>query len=276
MSINTLQSLIAQSGKDLEQGEQHLQRASAAIREMADVAHPFDRENGRPLDATEIEKRLEQTMGKLVNVAEEAGLLEKAASGLCKGYDWVPVIMTLVTWFWTQFRERVEKMNLPEEAEQAIKEKLLPGLYWQQQTRRGRDAEQRKERQELSERLLKEAWQEGGALSRLTPEQRQELNRQGKELAGLFVRSSSCVEGRNGRLSLLQHGHMHLSEQRLKAQTAIHNYFTQREDGTTAAERFFGTEQRNLFDWLLHRMPDLPCPAPKRPKMADPALSPPK
>jgi hypothetical protein len=273
--INTVQSLIEQEQKALEQGERRLERASAAIREMADIAHPFDPENGSPVDAAGIEKRLEQTMGKLVRVAEEADALQQASSGLCKGYDWVPVIMMLVTWFWTRIRERVENLNLPEEAQRAVEEKLLPGLYWQQQTRRGRNAQQKKERQELSERLLKEAWQEGGALRRLTPEQQKEVNRQGKELAGLFVRSSSCVEGRNGRLSLLQHGHMHLGEQRLKAQTVIHNYFTEREDGTTAAERFFGAEQRNLFDWLLHKMPDLPYPASRRPQKADPTLSPP-
>jgi hypothetical protein len=76
------------------------------------------------------------------------------------------------------------------------------------------------------------------------------------------------VEGRNGRLALLQHGHVHLSEQRLKVHTAIHNYLLKREDGTTAAERFFGKSHRDMVCCLLDCLPDLPRPAAKRPKKA--------
>lgn len=47
------------------------------------------------------------------------------------------------------------------------------------------------------------------------------------------------MEGRNGQLSLHHHGKHHLSERKLSALTAMHNYFIRRPDGTTAAERFF-------------------------------------
>ena len=59
-----------------------------------------------------------------------------------------------------------------------------------------------------------------------------------------------------------------MSEPRLQALTAVHNYVVRREDGTTAAERFFGAKQRDAFAWLLQRLPDLPRPAAKRPKRA--------
>ena len=88
------------------------------------------------------------------------------------------------------------------------------------------------------------------------------------EIAGLFQRSSSCVEGRNGRLSLQQHGHSRVSERRLKALTVIHNYMVKRADGTTAAQRFFGQGHKDVFSWLLDRMPDLPRPAQQRRKTA--------
>ena len=87
-----------------------------------------------------------------------------------------------------------------------------------------------------------------------------------RQCGGLFSRSSSCVEGRNGRLSLHHHGQGRLSEGRLKALTTVHNYVIERSDGTTAAERFFGSKPRNVFAWLLDRLPDLPQPAVKRPK----------
>ena len=42
--------------------------------------------------------------------------------------------------------------------------------------------------------------------------------------AELFQRSRSCVEGRNGQLSLYHHGCHRLSDRKLAALTAIHNY----------------------------------------------------
>ena len=105
-------------------------------------------------------------------------------------------------------------------------------------------------------------------MSSLPEEEKREVEEAARETAGLFQRSSSCVEGRNGRLSLQHHGHSRVSERRLKALTVIHNYMVKRSDGTTAAERFFGQKPRDVFTWLLERMPDLPRPAPKRPKKA--------
>ena len=94
-----------------------------------------------------------------------------------------------------------------------------------------------------------------------------------REAAGLFVRSSSCVEGRNGRLALYHHGQGPLQQERLQALTVWHNYGCERRDGTTAAERFFGSKPRPLFEWLLERIPELPRPAQRRPSAAKRATS---
>ncbi|MFH1153688.1 MAG: DUF6399 domain-containing protein [Pseudomonadota bacterium] len=79
----------------------------------------------------------------------------------------------------------------------------------------------------------------------------------GEECADLFQRSSSCVEGRNGQLSLRHHGLHRLSNRKLAALTAVHNYFIKRRDGTTPAERFFGTKPGDMFEFLLGSI-DLP------------------
>src|SRR5436190_1965391 len=150
----------------------------------------------------------------------------------------------------------------------AENQKLLAGHYWSTASGRARTAEERKRLARLAEGLKKEAWQEGGVLAALPEETRKEVEEVARQGAGLFQRSSSCVEGRNGRLSLQHHGHSRVSERRLKALTVIHNYLVKRSDGTTSAERFFGQQPRDVFTWLLERMPDLPRPAPKRPKKA--------
>ncbi len=67
-----------------------------------------------------------------------------------------------------------------------------------------------------------------------------ELEQLAVEWANLFQRSSSCVEGRNGQLSLCHHSLHRLRPKRLAALTVLANYFHRRRDGSTAAERFFG------------------------------------
>ena len=116
----------------------------------------------------------------------------------------------------------------------------------------------------MAGRLKQQAWAEGGALSELSEQERVRLREVARQTAGLFSRSSSCVEGRNGRLSLQHHGHSRVSQRRLSALSVIHNYLAERPDGTTAAERFFNQKPPDLFGWLLERLPDLPRPAKKR------------
>ncbi|MEO8084769.1 MAG: DUF6399 domain-containing protein [Ardenticatenales bacterium] len=79
-----------------------------------------------------------------------------------------------------------------------------------------------------------------------------------RECANLFVRASSCVEGRNGQLAL-QHRSLHrLSQGRLAALTVIHNDHIRRPDGSTPAQRFFGAPHDALFEWLVDHL-DLPA-----------------
>lgn len=69
--------------------------------------------------------------------------------------------------------------------------------------------------------------------------------------ADLFQRSSSCVEGRNGQLSLKHHALHRFTLRKLQALKVMHNYLARRPDGTKAAERFYGAPSRDLFAWLL-------------------------
>ena len=260
---------VAQATREVEACAGRPAEALAAVRGVADDYHPFDSESGAAVAEAEMERRLGQRLRTLGRVADQAGLGTKAEQALARGQRWVGALVAALSWFGDVARLQVEELGLPEEAEQAVYGQLLPGLYWRQQAPRARTAEQRRQREDLADRLLARAGAPGGPLSRLPPEEQQAVRRTGDELVGLFARSSSCVEGRNGRLALFHHGQTRLGAGRLKALTAVHNYLSQRADGTTAAERFFGQKPRDLFAWLLGRLPDLPHPAAKRPHKAD-------
>ncbi len=95
------------------------------------------------------------------------------------------------------------------------------------------------------------------------------LENTAKECANLFQRSSSCVEGRNGQLSLRHHSFHRLSKRKLSALTAVHNFFIKRPDGTSAAERFFDSKPRKMFEFLLGKVNSPGRPAKKRRRPSD-------
>jgi hypothetical protein len=270
-AVRKEQALAAQ----LEQARRHKDAAVQQVRGIADDYHPFDRETGKPVTAEEVGERLSAHVDQLAEVVAKAELPEKAHQAVKRSRTWVTTLMGAVAWFWGLANAAVEELELSQEQERDVKEKLLAGHYWGMAAGRARTAEERTRLKQLAEELRKSAWQEGGALATLSEEARKAVEEAARETAGLFQRSSSCVEGRNGRLSLQHHGHSRVSQQRLKALTVIHNYLVKRPDGTTAAERFFGQKHKGVFSWLLERMPDLPRPAAKRSQKADqPPLQP--
>jgi hypothetical protein len=199
-------------------------------------------------------------------VAAAAHLGEKPRQALAKARLWVTTLLGCVAWFWCLVKTRVQELELSDAQERAVYDSLVAGHYWSVAAGRARTSAERQRLKQLAAALLQEAWQEGSALASLAEPEQQRVAAVAQACAGLFQRSSSCVEGRNGRLSLQHHGHSRVSERRLRALTVIHNYLIQGADGTTAAERFFGQKHKDLFSWLLQRLPDLPRPAQKRPK----------
>ena len=143
---------------------------------------------------------------------------------------------------------------------------LIPGLYLKGAAQKAPTSDRKRRLLEKAEELLSMLFLgvNGGPLCCLQGEQLALVLQVAKECADLFQRSSSCVEGRNGRLSLQHHGFHHLSDRKLGALTIVHNYYIKRDDGTTAAERFFGAKPKDLFEFLLTNV-DLPGrPAKKR------------
>jgi hypothetical protein len=93
--------------------------------------------------------------------------------------------------------------------------------------------------QDLEARMRDGPWPE---------ELKQELMKKGRKMAKTFQRSSSCVEGWNGILSLNYHRFHRLNARTLQVLTIVHNFDVRRSDGTTPAERFFEAKHENLFD----------------------------
>jgi Family of unknown function (DUF6399) len=257
-----------QAEKDREESQRRLDQAVEQIRGVSAAYHPFDRETGQLVTAEQMSARLSAPLGRLQVVVEEANLSERARQAVEKARGWVTLLVGCLAWYWSLTRVRLEKLDLSEEGERAFRESLVASCYWEMAAGKEKDPQERRRLEGMAKRLKEKAWCEGGPLADWTEAERGEAERVARQCAELFQRSSSCVEGRNGRLSLFHHGQTRLSEKRLQALTAVHNYVVRRADGTTAAERFFGQKHTDAFAWLLERLPELPRPAAKRPKLA--------
>ena len=180
--------------------------------------------------------------------------------------------LATVAFFFASVQQRVEALNLAPDSEAAVLQQLIPAIYLERVATRHPRAEERARLAALSAQLLAPLRAPDHPIQALGAEQRTEIEQVASDCADLFQRSSSAVKERNGQLSLFHHGCHHLSTRKLAALTAVHNFYFQRDDQTTAAERLFGRAPPPLFEQLLERVPLPPRPRRRRrraPKLPD-------
>ncbi len=242
----------------LETAQAHQARAQQAVQAISAAYHPYDLETGAPRTAETVSTALAQHFAELEAVIREADLPARCGEKLQKAKKVVAGLVATLAFFWFNVTAKVEALALPPQVERAVYDQLLPALYLRQVADKCDRADQRHRLRQKSQELLAPLQARAGPFRDLTAEERRVIEQVARECAGLFQRSSSCVEGRNGQLALRHHSLHRLSDRKLSALTTVHNYFIQRADGTTPAERFFEAKPNDLFEWLLEQV-DLPA-----------------
>jgi uncharacterized protein DUF6399 len=262
--IQKAQENKAKADEALQTAHTHQEQVKKAIQDIGDVYHPYDTETGAIRSAEEVSSSLQECFSEIEQVASESSLPERCIKKIKKAKRIMASMVATIAFFFLTIRAKVEALGLPLKVEEAVFHNLIPGIYLHLISEKAKSAEQRHELRRLSEDLLAPLRERDGPFCGLDQENKRLIEQIAEECAQLFQRSSSCVEGRNGQLSLRHHSMHRISDRKLAALTTVHNYFVNRSDGTTAAERFFGTRPRNLFEWVLERV-DLPGrPAQKR------------
>lgn len=240
-----------QAEAELEQCVCRQVDAREAIEGIGQAYHPIDLQTGNLLDGRSVHNKLRALFDRIDDIAQESGLSEKATKHLAKARRLLPTMVLVIGWAVRTMRRWVDDLALSEAAQRVVLDLLIPGLYLQAAAGKVRDTQQRKQLQSKSQQLLEQARARDGPLAQLPEADRQTVERVAADCATLFQRSSSCVEGRNGQLSLRRH-HLHrLQDGRLAALTVLHNFWGERNDGTTAAQRFFGNPPKDLLAHLL-------------------------
>jgi hypothetical protein len=251
---------------ELEAAQGRRDQMREAIRGLSEDYHPYDLSSGCKIEAREVEKRIESRFAEIDRVAEESQLSEGSRKRIEKARRLVESFVATIAFFHLSVEMWVKELRLRAEIEQVVLKELIPALYLQRAAKKQPTAEGRARLMAVYQPMLEQIRGPASELSKLPAEDRAKVERVAEQAADLFQRSSSCVEGRNGQLALRHHSLHRLSNGKLGALTVVHNYYLTRRDGTTAAERFFGANPRDLFGWLVDRL-DVPArPAAKRSK----------
>jgi hypothetical protein len=229
-----------------------------AIRGVGEDYHPFDLASGRPCDAEAVRQRLTARFDAIERIAEQAALATTARQRIAKARRVLEAMVATLAWVWVVIGTRLDVLCLTPPLKVVVIEQLIAGLYLVRVAAQARSPAERVAITAVADHLLAHARAPDGPLAALPAERRETLECEAVWCAALFQRSSSCVEGRNGQLAL-RHHHLHqLRPRKLKVLTILHNYLIRRPDGTTAAERFFGTKPQDLFEYVLDRL-DVPA-----------------
>lgn len=235
--------------------QQRQRQATEARHGLSHDYHPIDLETSRPVTASEVEQRLSGHFDRLDDLARDAGLSAQAQEKLAKARRVLHGLQATIAFFWETVLSRLASWQLSATVATWLRDELLPAVYLERVAAKASTSAERQRLRARAVEVLARARSPDGVWGTLSDAEQANLLAQARELANLFQRSSSCVEGRNGQLSLRHHGLHRLTTRKLGALRVLHNFLIERPDATTAAERFFGSRPEPVMPWLLARLP---------------------
>lgn len=234
-----------------------------AKRSFGESYHPVNIETGDLNSVEKINSQLNMHIDVIEKKCLEAELSESSLKRVQKAKGMISAMIAYLRFFFKVLEGVVGSLGMTKKESVFFREVLIPLAYFEA-TIRKQPTRRRKKMVLILENLKRRAregpWSEGELEEKMV---------KAREVATVFQRSSSCVEGRNGVLSLKHHGFHVLSSRTLGVLTVIHNYHIKREDGTTAAERFFGSKSADLFEHMLDKVPMLRRPRARRKREGD-------
>lgn len=252
--LQQLERSLKESKKNLSLRKTQKKRVKKAANKIGSVYHPYDIHSGEIHTPKNLEESLNNCFDEIESVAEEIELRDSGKEKIQKAKRLIPSLVSTLSFYFYSIGMMLLSLGLSTNLEQIMREFLIPIAYLKQAAKKAKGTENKAHIRsvvyELEEKLSKcKVWLDQ------SEEYQRNLRIEALNCANVFQRSSSCVEGRNGYLSLRHHGLHNISDRKLKVLTVVHNYFIKRLDGTTAAERFYEQKHRDLFEELVKNMP---------------------
>jgi len=245
----------------LELRKDRRKKAREAIKEFGRILHPINLKTGELKTAEGIKAEFNEQLNIIEGCAREAEITESNKKKLEKARRTFDSIACSLRSFFLFYMALVFDLKCNDSQKRFFDAVVFPLCYLRSIGKRLK----KKERDQLVG--LMEKLENEFAGSAYSEDLKQIWIKRGTEFAESFQRSSSCVEGRNGMLSLYYHRFHRLNTRGLKALTIVHNFHKRRINGTTAAERLFGEKHVDLFESLV-----LNVRIPGKPKVQKDAL----
>ncbi len=252
--LNQHLSWLQQQYQFIETG---LETYRSYVHQISILVHPFTIDESKFQTGTNVAKMMRELLPLLASLGQTYQLqsIEKALEqfssqilGIAAGID-----------LWWQ---GIEQSLLQEEVDALTKNWLLtcllPEVYWRSLVSKTKNPALK----EIYQKAYRQAHQQllahplTGSLKNLEIDRWRDWS---TLMVAKFQRTTSAIEGRNGYLSRLYHSGRGLSQKDLEVLSIIHNFDLHRADGSTAAQRFFGSTFPPLFSWLVVQMGDLPA-----------------
>jgi len=239
----------------LEQGQM---RYHEALQQLSKTVHPFSCETLARQSSTEVSELLQGTLARLRALSADYAIKD-SKNRLGKVEKQGPEIAKVVDLWWTWTAESLAPYGLSSERAAWVCDIVLAEASWRGQADRTSSSPLRQAYHAAHERararLLAHPLTTG-----LHPQEVRRWQSWAQWMVTKFQRTSSAVEGRNGVLSRMNHTQRAIPLRRVKVLTVVHNFGLHREDGSTAAERFFGEPCPDLFEWIVDHIDELPLP----------------
>lgn len=241
------------------------QRYYEVLHALSAAVHPFSLVKPTPQTSSEVMDCLFDLLETLDTLREEYGIAD-SKNRIEKVRRQVEEIAAVIDLWWIWVRESLRGYALDPEFECWLVNGLLPVIYWHIQAQRPSPIALKKAYKEAHRDAVKRL-RHHRLTATVSDDELSRWNSWAEWIVTKFQRTSSAVEGRNGVLSRMNHAQRSLPLQRLKVFTVIHNFGITRNDGTTAAERLFGEQFPDLFEWIVTNIHDVPLP---RKRLASP------
>ncbi|MCP4348474.1 MAG: transposase family protein [Desulfobacterales bacterium] len=263
---------VEQARAQDQAASQNLDNYRGTVRKISKTVHPFNLNDNKPQDSANVAKKLREQAEAIETLACKHGINDN--TGVMKKFkNQIKELVPSIDFWWLYvLTNLIMQGNRCNKLMNWAKFSLLPTVYWYEQMKNTKNPTLRKEYKKAWENALF-AFHTHALTGTFSGDELLFWQNWAQEMVGKFYRASSAVEGRNGFLSQIYHNKRGLSSKSLKALTVMHNYFTIRSDGSTAAQRLFGEKPPDLFEWLLHRMGELPLPRKARKRVVSNPLN---
>jgi hypothetical protein len=246
-------SLDVQEKRLSEAKSNHYNVKKAQV-DIGHAYHPYDIYSGEVNTTEKLAKSLNNSYETIETIADNVNLRQTGKDHIAKSKRMIPAMIDTLKFYFMTINTMLSQMKIPGELLPVMLTILIPISYLTRSLRKAKNAES-KNRTLAAIDSLEIQLSNHPVWLMLSNQFKDQLRKLALDCADVFQRSSSCVEGRNGYLSLRHHGLHNISNRKLKVLTVIHNYFIKRCDETTAAERFYEQNHDDLFEYLVQKMP---------------------